>query len=78
MSERKPRQQRKDKLPPSEKHARHLEASRKYYSRYFLFFVVSICCLLFFRNKQRIKQEQLLRSRKLVISFVRVCATTHG
>jgi hypothetical protein len=30
-SERKPR---RDKLHPSEKHARHLESSRNYYARY--------------------------------------------
>jgi hypothetical protein len=29
------RKPRRDKLPPSEKRTRHLEASRSYYARYF-------------------------------------------
>ncbi len=33
-SQPKQRKQRRDKLPPAEKHSRHLEASRKYYSKY--------------------------------------------
>jgi hypothetical protein len=35
-SEQKQRKPRRDKLPSSEKHTRHLEASRNYYARYTL------------------------------------------
>ena len=34
-------------------------------------------CLLFSRNRERIKEEQRVRSRKLVMPFVQVFATTH-
>ena len=34
--------------------------------------------LLFSRNKQRIREEQRVRSRKLVMSFVQIFATTHS
>ena len=36
ISQQKQRKPHRDKLPPSEKHARHLEASRSYYARYTL------------------------------------------
>ena len=36
ISQQKQRKPRRDKLPPLEKHTRHLEASRKYYARYTL------------------------------------------
>jgi hypothetical protein len=36
ISEQKQRKPRRDKLPSSEKHTRHLEASRNYYARYTL------------------------------------------
>ena len=39
ISHRKPR---RDKLPPSVKHTRHLEASRNYYARYTLFMTIYI------------------------------------
>ena len=35
-------------------------------------------CLLFSRNRERIKEEQRVRSRKLVMSFVQIFATTHS
>jgi hypothetical protein len=74
-----PKRQRRDKLPPSERHARHLEASRRYYSRYFNFNFSKkyMLHLPFSRNKQRIREEQRVRSRKLVIPFVRIFTTTH-
>ena len=36
VSQQKQRKPRRDKLPTSEKHIRHLEASRNYYARYTL------------------------------------------
>jgi hypothetical protein len=33
ISQQKQRNPRRDKLPPSEKHSRRLEASRNYYAR---------------------------------------------
>jgi hypothetical protein len=80
MSESKPRRQRRDKLPLSEKHARRLEASRRYYLRYFNFFLIRTCHLLFSRNQQRIREEQRVRSRLLVIQliFIRICTSFHG
>ena len=36
ISQQKQQKPHRDKLPPLEKHARHLEASRNYYARYSL------------------------------------------
>jgi hypothetical protein len=71
-SESKPRQPRRDKLPLSEKQARRLEASRRYYEKYLKFSLLSTCRLLFSRNKQRIREEQRVRSKMLVLLFVQI------
>ena len=64
-SHQKQRKPRRDKLPPSEKHTRHLEASRNYYARYTLFMTVyEILIMPLTRNKMRIQEEQRLRTRK--------------
>jgi hypothetical protein len=71
-NESKPRQPRRDKLPLSEKQARRLEASRRYYEKYLNFSLLSTCRLLFSRNKQRIREEQRVRSKMLVLLFVQI------
>ena len=65
VSQQKQRKSRRDKLPPDGKHARHLEASRSYYARYFFhdhFYDLLIMPLT--RNKMRIQEEQRLRTRR--------------
>ena len=65
ISQQKQRKPHRDKLPPSEKHNRHLEASRNYYARYTLsrlFYEILIMPLT--RNKMRIQEEQWLQIRK--------------
>ena len=66
ISQEKQRKPRRDKLPSSEKHAHHLEASRSYYARYTLSIVTiyEMLIMLLTRNKIRIQEEQRLRTRK--------------